>query len=137
MTAPQRDQISGNSPSNPGNTGGAYRNGDVDIAACADGSSCYYVGWTMAGEWLSYNVSNTSTAMYTFQLRYASPYSSRWVRIEVDGTLYSIVSLPASGGWETWRTAVIGTPQLSPGQHTIRLLIEKDGLNLNWLSITQ
>ncbi len=74
--------------------------------------------------------------MYTFRLRYASPYSSRWVRIEVDGTLHSIVSLPASGGWETWQTAVIGTSQLGPGQHTIRLLIEKDGININWLSIT-
>ncbi len=33
--------------SDAGNTGGAYRNDDVDIAACADGSPCHYIGWTI------------------------------------------------------------------------------------------
>jgi hypothetical protein len=123
--------------SDAGNVGGAYRNDDVDIAVWADGNPCHYVGWTMAGEWLDYNVSTTTSRIYTVRLRYASPYASRWVRIEVDGTPYSIVSLPASGGWETWQTAVIGTPTLSAGQHTIRLRFEKDGTNVNWLLITQ
>jgi len=122
--------------SDVGNVGGAYRNDNVDIATCTDGNPCHYVGWTIAGEWLSYEVSSPISRMYTVRLRYASPYSNRWVRIEVDGTPHSIVSLPATGDWETWQTAVIGTPSLTAGQHTIRLLIEKDGINLNWLSVT-
>jgi hypothetical protein len=58
------------------------------------------------------------------------------VKIEVDGAILSTVSLPSSGGWDTWQTATVGTATLSPGQHTIRLLIDLDGINVNWLSVT-
>ena len=36
-----------------GNTGGAYRNTDVDLAATTDAGGDYYVGWTRPGEWLT------------------------------------------------------------------------------------
>src|SRR5262245_56268462 len=38
----------------PGNSGGQYRSGDVDIEASSEGG--YDVGWTSAGEWLNYTV---------------------------------------------------------------------------------
>ncbi|HEX5164595.1 MAG TPA: carbohydrate-binding protein, partial [Thermomicrobiales bacterium] len=122
--------------SDAGNVGGVYRNDDVDLGSCSDGSGCVYVGWTMAGEWLAYNVSTSSARDWTFRLRYASPSSGRRVKVEVDGQIISTVSLPASGGWDTWRDAAVGTTTLSAGQHTVRLLIDLDGINVNWMSVS-
>ncbi|MEM9680710.1 MAG: glycosyl hydrolase, partial [Bacteroidota bacterium] len=41
--------------SDPGNTGGAYRNDNVDIEVTGDTSGSYNVGWIEAGEWLAYD----------------------------------------------------------------------------------
>ena len=54
----------------PGNSGGAYRNTDVDLEVSSDGG--YDVGWTAAGEWLNYTVSVASSGSYTVGLRVAS-----------------------------------------------------------------
>ena len=54
-----------------GNTGGAYRGGDVDLEPSADGGND--IGWIAAGEWLNYSVNVTSSGSYTVQLRVASP----------------------------------------------------------------
>src|SRR5438046_2004032 len=50
----------------PGNNGGFYRpNEGVDIDfSGAGGSDVYYVGWTKAGEWLSYVVNVTAAGEY-------------------------------------------------------------------------
>jgi len=55
----------------PGNTGGAYRDADVDLEASSEAG--YDVGWIDAGEWLNYTVNVAAAGNYSVQLRVASP----------------------------------------------------------------
>ena len=56
-----------------GNSGGAYRTSDVDIAATTDAGGGYYVGWTKSGEWLRYSVKVTTTGTSKLNVRYRQP----------------------------------------------------------------
>src|SRR6185312_443024 len=53
-----------------GNTGGAYRQDDVDLEPSADGGND--VGWTAAGEWLNYTVNVAAAGSYAVTFRVAS-----------------------------------------------------------------
>ena len=55
-----------------GNEGGEYRAGDVDMGFSGDIGDGYAVGWTQAGEWLSYEVDIPITGQYDLTLRLAS-----------------------------------------------------------------
>src|SRR5262249_1681378 len=56
-----------------GNSGGVYRNTDVDIAASSEGG--YTIGWISAGEWLNYTVNVSTSGSYTAQIRVAGVQS--------------------------------------------------------------
>ncbi len=106
--------------SSPGNTGGIYRAGDVDIENCNDpasGSPCYNVGWTDTGEWLEYNVSVQNSGWYAFTARTAAANNNRAFRIEVDGqNATGTVIVPNSGGYQSWTDLQIPAIQLSSGR---------------------
>ena len=124
-----------------GNTGGAYRQDDVDIQTCTDpttpsGQTCYNVGWTAAGEWLAYNVSITNAGSYTFAIRVASPNSGMRLHLELDGTNISgSIALPNTGGWQTWKTVTTGPITLPSGTHMLTLVEDTGGCNLNYVDV--
>lgn len=124
----------------PGNTGGTYRAGDVDIQNCDDpasGSPCYNVGWTDTGEWLEYNVTVQNTGWYAFTARIAAANNNRAFRIEVDGqNATGAVTIPNSGGYQNWSDVQIPAIRLTSGSHTLRLVVENGGFNFNFLSST-
>jgi 3',5'-cyclic AMP phosphodiesterase CpdA len=123
--------------SSAGNSGGAYRNDDVDIQACADGSGCYNVGWVAAGEWLAYELLIPSDGNYTFSLRAATPYSNRSVHLELDGSpIGSAIALPNTGGWQSWTTVTTPPIPLPIGRHTLRLVADTGSQNLNSITVT-
>lgn len=103
-----------------GNTGGKYRADSVDIRGCEEGGE--NIGWNQTGEWYQYNVNVQSAGVYHLGLRYATTFASCKVRVYCDGTDVSgVVPIPATGGWATWRTAVLKNLRLPSGNHTIRL----------------
>ncbi len=106
-----------------GNRGGVYRTGDVDIDATADPNNAgYYVGWTRVGEWLAYTVNVTQTRNYSIAIRVANVGSGATFRILVDGVDRSgPVSVPNTGGWDSWQTITVSGVPLTQGQRTIRL----------------
>ena len=55
-----------------GNSGGAYRQTDVDIASASDAGGGYTLAYVSGGEWLKYSVSVTATANYTLDARVAT-----------------------------------------------------------------
>lgn len=125
----------------PGNNGGVYRNEDVDIQACSDplsASSCYNVGWTEPGEWLAFDVHVPVAGSYVFTFRYASPSSSpRRVRVEIDGVDVSgQLLLAPTGGYQVWADGSTGPIAIDAGDHTVKILIESSGLNLNYIAVT-
>jgi hypothetical protein len=126
----------------PGNSGGAYRSTDVDIATTQDPlSSGFYLGWTRVGEWVNYTVNVTQTRAYAVSARVANLGAGAQFRIDVDGVAATgVLSLPNTGGWDTWQTLALGNVSLSQGQHVVRLVmvtrnVENNGVgNYGFLS---
>jgi hypothetical protein len=119
----------------PGNTGGQYRNDDVDIQATTDTGGGFNVGWIAAGEWLKYTVNVQSSGTRTLSLRLAATGTGNTMHVEMDGTNISgTVGIPNTGGWQNWTTVSVTTPSLSAGQHVLRVVFDTGGCNLNWIS---
>jgi len=112
----------------PGNAGAAYRSTDVDLQPSSDGG--YNVGWTAAGEWLNYTVSVASAGSYTAQLRVASPGgASMHVGFNGPSSVSAAVTIPATGGWQTWANVSVPVT-LGAGSQVMTLRFDNGGVNL-------
>jgi endoglucanase len=125
----------GGSPANP-NQGGLYRNDGVDIQACSDNKgNGYNVGWMTDGEWMQYSINVKQAGTYTLVLRCAGT-SVGQISIDIDGARkVNAANVPATGAWQTWKTYAIGSFELTPGKHKLKLIISKAGYNLNYLEL--
>lgn len=112
---------------------GIYRPTEgVDAENCGEGT--YNVGWTSAGEWLKYTVDIHTAGVYALQVRIASPYTGKRLHIELDGVNISgTLNVPNTGSWQTYQTITVTTPSLSTGRKTLRLVMDTDGFNINYL----
>jgi hypothetical protein len=128
----------GYSDSTSGNSGAVYRSDDVDIQTCSDGSPCYNVGWTTAGEWLAYDIQVPASGNYTFMTRAATPNSGKQFHIEVDGVNVSgALAVPNTGGWQTWTNVTSPPIALTSGQHTVRIVSDTGSMNLNYVVVSE
>lgn len=120
-----------------GNSGGAYRNDDVDIQRTQDSGGGYNVGWIARGEWLAYDINLPSDAQYRVTLRVATPYADRRLWVEVDGiNLSGTVTLPATGSYQTWTDVTLAPMHLQSGRHTLRIVAETGSFNINYIVVT-
>jgi hypothetical protein len=120
---------------NTWNSGWSYRNDGVDIEACTDTDTTngYNVGWSGNGEWMEYTLVIDSTAAYTLSIRSASGSTGSKIHIEENGISVSpLVSLPATSGWQTWKTTEITGVILNKGKQKIRFVIDQGGSNINY-----
>jgi glucosylceramidase len=117
-----------------GNSGGAYRATDVDIEATAGGG--YNIGWTAPNEWLNYTVNVTASGPYILQIRVASPGSGNSLHVGFNGssTVWSPVSIPATGGWQTWTTVTVPVT-LGAGVQKMTLQLDTGGINLGPITV--
>jgi hypothetical protein len=116
-----------------GNSGGQYRSQGVDIETCSEGT--YNVGWINSGEWLLYPWKALSTT-YTLTIRYAG-ISNGTCRLLVDGVdKTGAISLPATGGWQTWATTTGKVITVTAGEHDIKLQMDSTGFNVNYFTLT-
>jgi hypothetical protein len=94
------------------------------------------VGYIGAGSWMEYtNIDVPSTGTYTLQYRVAVNKASS-ISFIVDGVQQKATTLPYSGGWSNW-TTVYDKVTLAAGKHTIRLLANADGFNINWFKLSE
>jgi len=130
--------VSGSAGGSSWNSGGSYRNDGVDIEACSDAiTNGYNVGWTNAGEWMQYTMDVAESNSYIASVRYSGQTATGKIRLAVDQTgVTGSVSLPPTGGWQTWKTQVLGSFLLDEGRHTLKVTTETSGYNLNYLDFT-
>jgi N-acetylneuraminic acid mutarotase len=135
-----------------GNQGGSYRLSDsVDIESSTDitppGETAsskgvgYNVGHIAAGEWLQYTVSVASAGSYDFSVRVASEAGGTF-HIAVDGVnVTGSMTLPNTGGWQTWQNVTKTGISLSAGTHIIRLAFDTavsgEIGNVNYIQVTK
>ena len=120
--------------STPGNTGGAYRSDDVDIEVTIDEGGGYNVGWMVAGEWLAYPMEVEAAGFYTVAFRVASQSGGAF-RLRNDGgpALTGQITVPATGGWQTWTTVVQSNVFLAAGEQVLTFHADTSGFNFNWM----
>jgi GH18 family chitinase len=117
------------------NNGGAYRATEaVDIEAKNGGG--YDVGWTAAGEWMNYTVNVASSGVYNFQFNIATTATGKSFHVEMDGNnVTGAVNLPNTGAWTTFQLVTVNNVSLSQGQHTMRVYMDTDGFNLDYINV--
>lgn len=121
---------------NAGNTGGAFRDDDVDIQACSEGG--YNIGWIENGEWIEYTVNVAASGTYLLEARVASLHAGGSFRFEIDAIdSTGPIAVPNTGGWQNWAT-VSSQIMLSQGIQTIRFarIDSPNGFNVNWFRFT-
>jgi hypothetical protein len=124
-----------------GNSGGQYRSTDVDIERTSDGGTGYDIGWVSAGEWLNYTVNVATAATYDIDVRVASPTTGGTFHIEVNGVdKTGPLTVPNTGGWQTWRTIRKASISLAAGSQVWRLVMDANGssgavANFNYISV--
>ncbi len=125
----------GYSDSEPANRGGAYRKDGVDIEATTDDGGGFDVGWTAPSEWLAYDVTADAAGAYDVSVRVAATANGKALHVEIDGrNVSSTVSVPNTGGWQAFRTVTVQNIAISAGNHSVRVVFDTDGVNLNWLT---
>jgi mannan endo-1,4-beta-mannosidase len=120
----------------PTNTLGQYRNDAVDIEACADAGAGYNLGNVQATEWTEYSVKVSQTASYNLVLRVAATAAGKTMHIEMDGiNISGIVTIPNTGGWQTWASVTIPNITLTAGLKSMKVVFDTDLINLNYVQI--
>ena len=124
-----------------GNTGGKFRTTRVDIGSASDTGSGYYLGWTAAGEWLNYTVNVATAGVYDLEVRVASGGAGGTFHIEVNGVdKTGRLTVPNTGGWQTWTTLRKSGISLNGGAQVWRLVMDTNGStgavgNFNYLRL--
>jgi hypothetical protein len=127
----------------PGNLGGTYRATDVDVESAADTDGGFDVGWAMAGEWLNYTVNIAAAGTYDIDLRVASGGAGGTFHLEVNGTdVTGRLTVPNTGGWQTWTTIHVPAVALNAGVQIWRLVMDTNGAssavgNFNWINVAR
>jgi hypothetical protein len=124
----------------PGNAGGQYRPGeDVDIIASLDAAGGgFVVNNFETGEWLAYTVQVQASTSYSIELRAAthSAFPNSAYHIEIDGVnVTGTVVLPITGGWNNFQWVGKVTVQLPAGQHSLKIVSERQYFNLNQIRV--
>src|ERR1700722_6788400 len=118
-------------------TANGYRSDGVDLEATTDaGGPANDLGWTAAGQWFKYTINVTTAGTYTVGLRLAAPTAvtdGLHIANSAGTNLSGNVNVPATGGWQTWVTA-IATVTLPAGTQTLTVDQDNGGWNINFLA---
>jgi len=118
------------------NSGNVYRNDGVDIEACTDVAPYnlgYNVAWTADNEWMLYTVDILKKGVYDLNLRCANDTTiSGSLHVEIDGKDVSgMVTIPGTGGKQTWKDFRVNSIKLPSGTHTMKIVFDKAGYSIN------
>jgi hypothetical protein len=110
------------------NEGGEYRDTEVDISVSEGPGGGYTLSFVGAGEWLQYTVDVGSGGRYNFSFMIASDGAGGTFHLEVDGEdVTGPMTVPNTGGWQSWQLLVKSGVVLQPGEQTWRLVMDTNG----------
>lgn len=106
----------------------------IETETTTDTGGGLNIGWTDAGDYLDYLVDVTETGDYGVKYRVASLQQAGKIELQIVGettTILQEVTLPVTGGWQTW-TTVSKNVFLTKGEYRFRILVKTEGFNFNW-----
>jgi len=96
-------------------------------------------GWavtnTAATEYVEFLGVYCSPGNYKFPVRYSATAAGKRLRLYVDGTALTDVTLPATASADTFDTISLGTKTLTQGIHNFKVLFVDGGVDLDWLFV--
>jgi endo-1,3(4)-beta-glucanase len=110
----------------------------VQTETTTDTNGGQNVSYIDAGDWMAYaNITIPTTGSYRIEYRVASPSGALLsADLNAGATQLGNVSIPATGGWQTW-TTVNHTVTLTAGTHSFGIFAQQGGWNINWFRITK
>ncbi len=103
----------------------------IQTQATTDAGGGLNIGYVSAGDWLDYRITVAAAGEYTINLRVASAKTTGKIDIRSGSTTLASVTVPNTGGWQTWQT-ITTKVTLSAGQQVLRLYASGAEWNLNW-----
>jgi hypothetical protein len=104
----------------------------IQTETTTDAGGGLNVGSIDANDWMDYNVTVATAGSYTVSFRVASTTSGKNLQLRQGSTTLSTVTIPNTGGWQSW-TTVTATVTLAAGAQTLRLTTTTGGFNINWV----
>ncbi|MFE3167477.1 carbohydrate-binding protein [Streptomyces sp. NPDC059224] len=97
------------------------------------------VGWTAAGNWLTYRVEVARAGSYDLELRVANGTGTSAANAvsfrDDNGTTLATASVPPTGGWASYRSVHVPVA-LRAGEQTVTVYCETGGFNLDYLRLS-
>ncbi|MCQ2104793.1 MAG: carbohydrate-binding protein [Fibrobacter sp.] len=121
------------SHSNPENEAPDYRS---DNAGIVKGASGYAVGYTTAGDYFEYTLDVKSAGKYKVAVNGATGNASAGTVTVAVGSSSTDVTVKNLGDWDTYSESEGDEIQLAAGKQTLRLTINNDNLNVDWIKLT-
>lgn len=113
----------------------------VLIESGADSDLSDDMGWIEDGDWADYMVQVAQEGDFYLHARVSSQNNGGVIVLKTDaGTELGRVSVPSTGGWQTWTTVTDSVPvHLAAGLQKLRLSFQgadtKSLFNVNWFSL--
>ncbi|MCU4675962.1 cellulase family glycosylhydrolase [Catenovulum sp. 2E275] len=94
-------------------------------------------GHAQTGDTLEYLVNITEAGDYTVEFRFATETGSQGFVMSLDGNEIATVSVPSTGGWQTWQSVSQTITIETTGDQTLKLEAIDDEWNFNWMRFSK
>ncbi|AWA29700.1 glycosyl hydrolase [Flavobacterium magnum] len=115
-----------------------FSNSGLTIETTTDTGGGSDMGYTDSGDYLEYLVNIGEAGNYKIEYRTSGESATGKIKLQlINGTTTDIqtVSLPPTGGWQTWNT-VNSQAALPAGRYFARFTVVDPGFNFNWVNLT-
>ncbi len=109
----------------------------IQVETTTDTGGGQDVGYQDNNDWMDYPVNLSTAGTYTASFRVASINTGAQFQLrKSDGTILSTITVPNTGGWQTWQTVSVSVT-LPAGQQTLRIVTTaaSGGWNINWFDL--
>ena len=107
----------------------------IQTEACTDTGGGLDIGYTNAGDYMKYLVFVQAAGNYDINFRMAGNggKASLYYDDATNTAFIGSVTFTATGGWQTWKDFKFPVI-LTPGAHTLKVTVDNEGFNLNYMN---
>ena len=107
----------------------------IQTEACTDTGGGLDVGYTTAGDYMKYSVFVQTSGNYnlTFRMAGNGGKASLYYDDASNTALIGSLTFKATGGWQNWQDFILSVP-LSAGAHDLKVSVDLEGFNLNYMN---
>ena len=107
----------------------------VDAQTTSDVGGGCNVAWTVAGEWLEYDVSVATSGKFDLVARLASNTTGKSLHLELDGANVSGTLTAPSAGWQSFADVTAPGVTIAAGTHKLRVVMDTGSTNVNYVDV--